>query len=326
MSAPSIADLKDALTIPQVWQWLNLPGTPGKCCPSPLRPDKNPSFSVFCDGRKWRDHASGDSGTVIDFIMRALDVSLPEALSWARERMGHAPPPRPAASVRAVAPPATLPELRAGTTEELRALAMLRRIPVESLFTAQKLGLLRFTSHRGRKAYCVTDSARRIVEGRRLDGLPWPGPPGTHGYKCHAWGHGKAWPVNVAGVAAAERVAFCEGAPDLLAAVELIRRESAADICAVTMLGAGAAIAAEALPSFRGKIVRLYPHADEKGHAAARRWALALRSAGAARVDAFDFAGLTLTDGTPGKDLNDYLSIGADAWEAFSKFRNPILP
>ena len=325
-AVPTIEDIKAALDVPAAWRWLNLPGTPGKCCASPLRPDKSPSFSVYADGRKWRDHATGDGGDVLDFIARALDRPLPEAIAWARERMGHAPPlPRPAL-LRPPASAAVMPALREGTAEELRALSELRGIRGEALATAQRAGLLRFTEHRGRVAYCITDNARRIVEGRRLDGQFWPGARGGPGHKCHAWGSGKTWPVNVDAVATADKVAFCEGSADLLAAVALIEREGATGVCAVTMLGAGNGIAAEALPAFRGKIVRLYPHADGKGLDAARRWTRALRDAGAARVDALDFSGLTLTDGTPGKDLNDYLRCGADSWEAHPKFRNPILP
>lgn len=326
MSAPSIADIKETLAIPEAWQWLNLPGAPGKCCASPFRPDKSPSFSVYADGKKWRDHATAEGGDLLDFIARALDRPLPEAIAWARERMGHAPPlPQPAPS-RPAASAVVMPALREGTAKELRALSELRGIRAEALATAQRAGLLRFTEHRGRVAWCITDNARRIVEGRRLDGQLWPGPRGVPGHKCHAWGSGKTWPVNVDALGAADKVAFCEGAPDLLAAVALIEREEATSVCAVTLLGAGNGIAAEALPAFRGKVVRLYPHADSKGLDAARRWALALRDAGAVRVDAFDFSGLTLTDGTPGKDLNDFLRCGADAWESYSKFRNPILP
>jgi len=44
--------------------------------------------------------------------------------------------------------------------------------------------------------------------------------------------------------------------------------------------------------------------ADEAGHAAAIRWKAQLDSVGA-RVDAADFAGLLMADGTPAKDLND---------------------
>ena len=325
-TAPTIEEVKAALDVPGVWRWLNLPGVPGKQCPSPFRPDKNPSFSVFAGGSKWRDHATGEGGDVLDFLKIALGCPLPAALAWAGERMGHFPPASPPSPPRSVPASSSIPALSEGTAEEIQALSALRGIRAEALAEAQRLGLLRFARWRGRVAYVITDAARRVAEGRRLDGLPWPGPHGAPGYKAHAWGAGKAWPLNLGAVFSVSKVAFCEGGPDLLAAVALIQQEQRADVCAVTMLGAGNGIAAEALSEFRGKTVRLFPHADEEGLRAAERWATALRAAGAARVDGFDFSGLSLTDGTPGKDLNDYLRCGADAWEAYPKFRNSILP
>lgn len=78
------------------------------------------------------------------------------------------------------------------------------------------------------------------------------------------------------------------------------------------MGAANHALAPEALTKFTGKLVCLYPHADEAGQKAARAWALALREAGAARVTALDLSGLVLVDGTEGKDMADICRINAD--------------
>lgn len=92
------------------------------------------------------------------------------------------------------------------------------------------------------------------------------------------------------------------------------------------MLGAAnRRIAPEALPYFRSKWVRLFPHADDAGRKAVREWALAMREAGASRIDAFSLARLERSDGRPGKDINDLLHIDADCWERFPQFHQ-IMP
>lgn len=88
MNPLPIDEIKARLSIPEAWKLLDLPGEPGKCCHSPFREDKHPSFSVFADGRRFHDHACGDSGSVLDFIQLALDSPLSEALAWAREKCG----------------------------------------------------------------------------------------------------------------------------------------------------------------------------------------------------------------------------------------------
>ena len=98
---------------------------------------------------------------------------------------------------------------------------------------------------------------------------------------------------------------LCEGGPDLLAAHHFIHAHGReADTAAVAMLGASNLIAADALPLFSGKRVRIMAHADQAGRTAATRWAQQLASVGAT-VEAADFTGLLMADGSPVKDLND---------------------
>ena len=72
--------------------------------------------------------------------------------------------------------------------------------------------------------------------------------------------------------------------------------------------------------------MRLFPHADEAGQRAAREWALALREAGAARVDAFDLRGIVRRDGEAGKDLCDVLNIAPECAERVTKFQGRMMP
>lgn len=85
-----IVEIKSRLTIPQVWTALNLSGQPSKSCCSPFRQEKNPSFSVYDNGRKWKDFGSGDGGDVIAFVQHARNCSFKEALSYCAQLIGMA--------------------------------------------------------------------------------------------------------------------------------------------------------------------------------------------------------------------------------------------
>src|SRR5262245_12858107 len=70
---------KEQLSIPALWQLLNLPGGPSKSCRSPFREDRNPSFSIYDNGRKWKDHATREGGDAVDFVAVAFGISNEDA-------------------------------------------------------------------------------------------------------------------------------------------------------------------------------------------------------------------------------------------------------
>jgi DNA primase len=74
-----IASIKDRLTIPVLWQILKLPGIPRKSCHSPFREDRRPSFSIYDNDRRWKDHSTGDGGDGIEFIAKAKGITQKEA-------------------------------------------------------------------------------------------------------------------------------------------------------------------------------------------------------------------------------------------------------
>jgi len=77
---PSLAKLKEQITIPIVWHRLGLRGIPTKSCQSPFRKDDSPSFSVYACGKRWKDFSTGEGGDVIDFIATAAGLNLKEAV------------------------------------------------------------------------------------------------------------------------------------------------------------------------------------------------------------------------------------------------------
>jgi hypothetical protein len=325
-----LRELKAAYRIPAAWRDLGLPGEPGKTCRAPFpgghkHGDASPSFSVFADGTRWKDFATGESGTVLDLIAKARGCDVAEAIRFVQDRLGI---PRPERQPDAAKKPgAKIPALRHGTDAELRELAERRGFSIEALRLAEQRGFLRFTALWGHAAWCVTDTRRQLFEFRRLDGRRWPAYGRLPARKCHCTGTGKRWPLGTRESVAFATVALVEGAPDFLAAFHfLVVEGKERTVAPVGILGASNhRLDPEALAQFKGKRVCLYPHVDDAGRTAARAWARQLQAAGAARVTAFDLSGLVLVDGREGKDLADVCRISADCLERERKFAE-VLP
>jgi hypothetical protein len=325
-----LSDLKEAFRIPAAWRDLGLPGSPGKICRSPFpgehkNGDVNPSFSVFDEGRRWRDFATGECGTVIDLIVKSRGVDVAKAIQFIEDRLGIQQFEHKSAVARKVS--LRIPPLRAGSEAEVRELAERRGFAVEALKLAQQRGFLFFSSLWGHSAWCITDSRRDLFEFRRVDGGKWPEYGRLPQRKCHCMGTGKRWPIGTKESLPFPKIAMVEGAPDFLAAIHfLLVEDKEKDVAPVGILGASNhALAPEALAHFNGKVICLFPHVDEAGMTAARSWALQLKQAGAARVTAFDLSGLVAVDGTAGKDLADVARIDADCFERTRKF-SEVMP
>jgi len=215
-----------------------------------------------------------------------------------------------------------LPELETGTAAEQRktwppfepphdhpqameALARLRHVSVDGVKLMAARGLLYFAGLKDKPAFIVTDAARVNAQARRMDGRQWEG---IAAKAQPLPGFCAAWPVGARESLAMPFVLLCEGV-DILAAHHFIHAHGrTADTAAVAILGAPNSIHADALPLFAGKRVRIMAHADEAGRAAAAKWKSELDLVGA-HVDAADFTGLLMADGTPAKDLNDLTRI-----------------
>jgi len=304
--------LKERVRIPEVWQRLGLPGTPGKSCRSPFRAEKSPSFSVYDEGRKWKDFSTNEGGDVIDFVAHACNVHAQEAtrrfLAIAGEPVSIAPMKAESSRAGALA----LPVLHRGDDREIMALAQARCLRPDAITLGRSLNTLTFADVCGFPCWLLTDTARMIAEARRLDGKVFPavGPLGER--KAHTIkGSAKAWPAGVAVLATLpsfRAVMIVEGGPDYLAALHFACAAEKWDVLPVAMLGrsAGMRINVDALALLRGRRVRIYPHADADagGVTSARVWAEQLHAHGC-DVDLYDFTGLMRRDGRAVKDLND---------------------
>lgn len=302
----NLSQAKGQLLIPILWQMLGLPGNPGKSCHAPWREDKSPSFSVSGDGTLWHDFSTGEGGDAISFLAKARGLSLGDACREFINMAGSVVPTvlHPNSSNLTQKRKLSLPSLQQGNQEELSALSSLRGISLAGLEAAQKAAILCFSTLHGKRAWIITDSARRNAQARRLDGKPW-----EHIGDKKAWtlpGSQARWPVGIPQINSFKIVALCEGGPDLLAAFHFIAAVGRTDIFPLGMLGAGLGIHDDALPYLAGKHVRIFPHIDanSQGYNAALKWEKQLSTVGA-QVDAFSFHGFSKADGQPVKDLND---------------------
>lgn len=319
-----IAEAKRLLPIvPDLWQRLALPGEAPRLnrkFKSPLRPDRSPSCVIYAgkDGcQRFADKSRNVDVDAIGFLAEATGLDRREACrkflelagggSFGGATLSPAPPlpqPEPARGK-----PVLPADLHRGSPGELERLAGLRGLSVAGVTLASARGLLRFGTVCRVPCWLVLDASGQLAQARRLDGQPFPafGDIGTR--KSHTLkGSRQGWPLGIREAADFPAVLLVEGGPDLLAACHFIARAKRSDLAPVAMLGAGNRIPADALPSFAGKRVRIFLHADPAGRDAAARWAweLEIESGGnVGPVDAFRLDGLTLPGGQLVSDLND---------------------
>jgi hypothetical protein len=88
----SVKEMKAHMDLHTVANRLGITEWPNKtgCFPSPLRPDKNESFSIFeRDGELfWRDHATDESGDSILLIQAVKQCDPKGAIQWMKDQLG----------------------------------------------------------------------------------------------------------------------------------------------------------------------------------------------------------------------------------------------
>ena len=97
--------VKQSYSIQLAWHDLSLPGTPAKICRSPFSKehkngDMHPSFSVYDEGQRWKNHATGEGGDVIDLVCKAKKIDKAEAVSWVCERINSPNPSKRFGSIK----------------------------------------------------------------------------------------------------------------------------------------------------------------------------------------------------------------------------------
>lgn len=212
----------------------------------------------------------------------------------------------------------TLKHFTAGTLDSVKRLALARGIGREGIQWAVDRGVLVFGSWNGHDCWAVKDRSGKVLELRKMDGLLFPAHGGLSERKSHSVkGSSKGWPIGILEAKNYPCIALVEGGPDFLAAhYEIIWEQAPSHTrqreihCApVAMLSASPDISPEALPHFKGKAVRIFPHAESAGVLGAQKWQHQIIASGVRRCEIFDMTRVRrLTDGIC-KDLNDFLNI-----------------
>lgn len=319
-----------AVDIPMAWRALGLPGEPDKSCVSPFRAERHPSFSIYADGRMAKDHGTGETFDVVDFVAAALNADKAEGARWLIQYAGtgrtpaaHTPrkaPTRPHKEPERARPPLTLPNLDRGTYADLLALQRARHLPFNAgIQMLIDRGLVRFATDRGNRLWFAVEPGKN-AQKRNLDRAAFD--LGGRTVKALTLPNACAsWPIGTEDARTRETVLLCEGGPDLLAAATVAFWEADGQTDGIgfaAMLGASQGIAEAALASFAGKRVRIFAHADTAGLKAAGRWAKQLRAAGAT-VDAW-------RSDLEGEDLNDWTARTWAAPDENGGWPEPILP
>jgi hypothetical protein len=315
--------IADRVTIKTLAERLCPGWEPKRSCKSPFREEKNASFSVSKDYKKFYDHGNDTyKGDIFDFYRFATGCDQKQALRDLKALAGitdDVVTTECKAPVRAqddfLGPVRHMPELSWPSDEVLEILAEARSIEVDALRIAAKRGLLRTAELKGHPAWILSDCTRFTFLARRLDGQVWDHLPSTP----KAWllkGSRGNWPIGCREAASYPAIALCEGGPDLLAVFGHALATGVDDLVApVGMASATGDIPEDALLCFAGKRVRVFTHDDDAGYSAAANWASQLKRV-ASKVDGFEFTKLVRTDGGPVGDLNDLLLIDYDCWEA----------
>ena len=84
----NIEYIKSNYLIKDAWRDENCPGQPTSSVSSPFREDLHASFSVFDDGRRWKDFSTEESGDVIDFVCKSRACRTGEAIQIISNRLG----------------------------------------------------------------------------------------------------------------------------------------------------------------------------------------------------------------------------------------------
>ena len=301
-----IADLfqqaRESITITQAWKMLGLQGEPKATCRSPWRDEKSPSFSIYGNDRKWKDHGEQIGGDVVEFIKHAIGGDYSAVREWLQPRIGMIEAPRTPAKApvmpKSIQYPAATTE---GTARHWRALAVARGFYQTTVEILAKFGMVKFMHHEGKNCFIVTDATNRNAEIRRIDKQPF-----GNGKKAYPLtGVDKSWLVGAAFLdhSPEAHVLLVEGATDFLTAWDLnvlYRRQlgrPAPKWVPVALLGAGCkALHPDCAALLAGRHVRLVPDGDTAGDQMRGHWEALLLKNGCT-VDCIE---------TPrGKDLTD---------------------
>jgi len=240
---------------------------------SPLRCDKNKSFSIFAgkDGKwRWKDHGTGKSGDEVDFIMELKGLDQKKAQRRWYELAGLRIKEKSASQQEYKPNEPTDPKkswkrkLRKPNEMELNEISKRTKLPIEGLRYADILHYLWVTEFHFQPSYAFTDSAFVALELRPLKSrhLKY----GNEKSKTRtAGGFKKTWLIGSRTARNYSHWIFCEGTHDFLAAICLVVHYGIQDDTCVVCMPGKIAIPEECVGNIQGTDITIMPHLDDGG-------------------------------------------------------------
>ena len=323
-----INSILSRLTVYDIAKHLGIPLIHKNPQRSPFRQDRHPSFSVFNNGKKWKDHATGESGGIVDFYRMARPVSRDQAFreiinifgTQCHSRRASKSRQRAIGQIQVGKGCINIPEF-SWDIGKAKILSAQRGYNIDALKFAYDCGCFGFCDYYRQNAWMITDNAALAAQVRRLDGKPW-----NAGNKAITIkGSNAIYPIGIAAARSHNYVCMTEGSTDFLACFHFAYVNDLEKMIApISMLGANQHIGNEFLPLFNGKDVLIIPDHDKAGHKALRKWGDAI-SGYARTVSYFDFGKCQDTGLPHAKDLCEFMQINADQWESIRPCDNPFL-
>lgn len=316
----NVEEIKARLDIPCLAQRLGLPlnGKNG-IYHSPFRADRKPSFSISRDGKLFNDFATGEKGDVFKFYQIATGADFRTSLNALVRFAGlekiaykpfvkHREKPIEEPPLKPKIPPLFWIEAHARNLERKRGYS------VEAQRMAYRRGVFGFCEYKGFPAWIITDGAGNTAQARRLDGGLWADT--NTGHKAENLRNSNcSIPAGLEAIRDFKIVAICEGSSDFLASFHFAYiNDCENDIAPLAILGATQDISLKALNALKDKLVIVFPDADEAGKKALKRWGDKIAPY-AKKTFYFSFNNYHKSDGTPVKDLSDFMDLDADEWE-----------
>jgi hypothetical protein len=310
-----IAAAKTAVTIASAWARLGLPNPPrdgNTVTRPPDREDGSECFSIFLakDGwQRFKDHKTGASGDVFDFVELVAKEDRPAAiqrvLGWAGDTAslsGHgatslSPPPQvttsPGRKIISSDERARLsrefdrgrwPRFTDPTQADIEQIARVRKLDTCAVHAINATGMLQVADHNGRRVFVIREGI--FAQWRPLSGEPCDG---KNKALCFKGSEGAFIGRCLLG-SDPQPVILVEGCVGLLEAAALIGFAEAGwgwTTVAAVSSGSKFSTAPDLLTALAGRRVRIVADAGKAGADAAASWCTDLHAAGAT-VDFFD--------------------------------------
>lgn len=305
-----ISAAKERVSIHEAWRRLNLPDPPrdgNAVTRPPDREDKSQCFSIFMakDGWKFKDHKTGATGDLIDFVELVVKEGRPAAikrvLEWAGDTAslsGHgatslSPPPPAIPSpgkkeasfnadrhARLQAKRRTMwPTFNYPSQADILRIASIRKLDTSAVEAIALAGLLRTARDEdGHDVFVLTEGS--FAQARRLDGELFQGGHKTQNLRASEGAFVGACLLGTD----TQAVILTEGVVGLLETSALVGiAENGWHWTALAAVSSSSrfATAPDVLAKLSGRVVCIVPDKDQAGADAAASWRDDLRAAGA---------------------------------------------